>query len=167
MPSASDSTATAVNIGFRRSCRSPKRRSLIIAPIVVILQTTALVTNLCKGIVFCPRLKFSPANLGRGSIARHDAVTFVTACALPTGENARRGKTCGMLGIWLTKGGTLVSTTQPLGVRIEMLWLPVNIHATDRTNADSTRNAKPSEIIAVYSLTFLCGCGRCPSPARP
>ena len=41
-----------------------------------------------------------------------------------------------------------------------------SFHATDKTNAKSTRNAKPSEIIAIYSLAFLRGRGMCPSPAR-
>src|SRR5207245_9759353 len=50
IPRASDITATAVNVGFRRSCRSPNLRSLISASIVLvlILRTTTSVTTVCK-----------------------------------------------------------------------------------------------------------------------
>src|SRR5215471_21465810 len=50
IPRASDSTATAVNVGFKRSWRSPNLRSLISASIVLvlILRKTALVTPVCK-----------------------------------------------------------------------------------------------------------------------
>src|SRR5262249_19489687 len=65
IPRASDSTATAVNIGFRRSWRSPNLRSLIIASIllVLILRKTALVTTVCKKNVSRPWLNLEGAPL--------------------------------------------------------------------------------------------------------
>src|SRR5260370_42706030 len=60
IPRARDSTATNVNIGFRRSCRTPKLRSLMIAPTVLILRTTALVTTVCKRMVSCLNSEGAP-----------------------------------------------------------------------------------------------------------
>jgi hypothetical protein len=44
----------------------------------------------------------------------------------PTGENVRRARTCGMLGIRAERAKPLLSTKRALGVRAETVWLPRN-----------------------------------------
>src|SRR3989442_9062744 len=80
IPRASDITATAVNVGFRRSCRNPNLRSLISASIVLvlILRTTTSVTTVCKRNGIQPWLNF-----GRHSTASESSgYTFKYAADL-------------------------------------------------------------------------------------
>ena len=61
IPSASESTATAVNVGFSRSCRSPKRKSpknRSMLPPIFILRWIEKVTNKNGGGEYAPDIGF-------------------------------------------------------------------------------------------------------------